>query len=386
LFPALGVADASSAAFTESPWSECSQDGADVRIVITGASGNLGTAVRRRLSDVGGHEVVGIARRPPTAPGVRGADGTTWVALDLADETSEAALRQAMADADAVVHLAWGFQPSHDTAYLERLDVGGTRRVLAAADSAGVRHLVHLSSIGAYAARTGMQPVDESWPTTGIPTLAYSRHKAAAEHLLDAYENSGGRLAVTRIRPGIVGQRSAGSSLLRYTVPAYVPATVLRHLPVLPLDPRLAIPLVHSDDVADAVVRALQGEVAGAFHLAASPPVGPQDIARAFESRAVPFPAAFLRGLAWAAWQARLQPVDPGWLDLALSVPMLDTARAERELGWSPSRTGPEVLDELVQGLVDAASDRTPALRPRTVVGQLTRAARRGPISHRRLP
>ena len=358
-----------------------------MRIVITGASGNLGTAVRRRLSDVGEHEVVvGIARRPPVTPGVPEADGTRWVAIDLADEASEGQLRRAMAGADAVVHLVWGFQPSHDPAYLWQVSVEGSRRVLQAADASGVRHLVHLSSIGAYSKRTSMHPVDESWPTGGIATLPYSRQKAAVEQLLDAYENSGGRLAVTRIRPGIVGQRSAGSSLLRYTAPAYVPATVLRHLPVLPLDSRLAIPMVHSDDVADAVVRALQGEVAGAFHLAASPPVGTQHIARAFGSRAVPFPAAYLRGLAWVAWQARLQPVDPGWLDLALSVPMLDTARAERELGWSPSRTGPEVLDELVQGLVDASSDRTPALRPRTVVGQLARAARRGPVSHRRLP
>jgi UDP-glucose 4-epimerase len=357
-----------------------------VRIVITGASGNIGTAVRRRLSADGGHEVVGVARRPPVPLGERSDDGTTWVALDLSDEAGEGSLRQAMTDADAVVHLAWGFQPSHDTAYLERLDVGGTRRVLAAADATGVRHLVHLSSIGAYAARTTLQPVDESWPTTGIPTLAYSRHKAAAERLLDEYQASGGRLAVTRIRPGIVGQRSAGSALLRYTLPAYVPAAALRHLPILPLDPRLSIPMVHSDDVADAVVRALQGTVTGAFHLAAAPPVGPQHIARAFGSRTVPVPAPLLRGLAWAAWQARLQPVDPGWLDLALTVPMLDTSRAERLLGWRPSRTGPEVLDELVQGLVEAANGRTAVLRPRTVVDQLTRAARRGPVSHRRLP
>jgi nucleoside-diphosphate-sugar epimerase len=231
-----------------------------------------------------------------------------------------------------------------------------------------------------------MDPVDESWPTTGIPTLAYSRHKAAAERLLDAYETSGGHLAITRIRPGIVGQRSAGSALLRYTVPAYVPASVLRHLPLLPLDRRLVIPMVHSDDVADAVVRSLQGTVAGAFHLAAPPPVRPPDIADAFASRAVPFPAPLLRGAAWAAWQAHLQPVDPGWLDLALSVPMLDTSRAERELGWRASRTGLQVLAETVAGILEPASAGTPALRPRTVVEQLARVVRHGPASRRRLP
>jgi nucleoside-diphosphate-sugar epimerase len=353
-----------------------------VRIVVTGASGNIGSALLRRLSRVGSHHVVGIARRPPGG-GV--ADGATWVALDLSDEACEGPLRQAMAGADAVVHLAWGFQPSHDTHYLERLEVGGTQRVLDAADTTGVRHLVHMSSIGAYAKRTSMRPVDESWPTTGIPSLAYSRHKAAAERMLDEYEQSGGGLTVTRVRPGIVGQRSAGSALLRFAVPAFVPAVALRHLPVLPLDHRISIPLVHSDDVADAVVRALDRRAGGAFHLAADPPAWPSHIGDAFGAPVVPFPATVLRGLAWAAWQTRLQPVDPGWLDLALSVPMLDTSRARQELGWEPTRSGPEVLQELVDGIVHACSGSTPALRPRTVAGQLGRLVRRGPASQRRI-
>jgi nucleoside-diphosphate-sugar epimerase len=353
-----------------------------VRIVITGASGNIGTALRRHLSDRGGHELVGIARRPPAGT----PDGTRWVAVDLADASSEPALLEAMAGADAVVHLAWGFQPSHDTECLERLDVGGSRRVLDAADRCEVRHLVHMSSIGAYSKRTSLQPVDESWPTTGIPSLAYSRHKAAVERVLDDYEQSGGAMTVTRIRPGIVGQRSAGSALLRYTVPAYLPVVALRHLPVLPLDPRIAIPLVHSDDVADAVARALDRRVGGAFHLAAEPPARPADFGDAFGVPTVPFPAPVLRGLAWAAWQARLQPVDPGWLDLALTVPMLDTSKARQQLGWRPTRSGPEVLHELVSGILHAASGHTPALRPRSVVGQLSRLVRHGPVSQRRLP
>lgn len=354
-----------------------------MRIVITGASGNIGTALRRCLA-ARGHELVGIARRPPSHRD-RPDDGTAWIALDLAEPSSEGPLREAMADADAVVHLAWGFQPSHDADYLERLGVGGTRRVLAAADATGVQHLVHMSSIGAYAERTSMQPVKESWPTTGIRTLPYSRHKAAAERLLDDYEVAGGRLTVTRIRPGIVGQSSAGSALLRYGVPAYVPAALLRHLPVMPLDRRLWIPVVHSQDVADAVARSLDSGASGAFHLATALPIGPQDIAQAFGARWVPLPAHALRGAAWGMWQARLQPVDPGWLDMALTVPMLDTTKAQRELGWSPSRTGVEVLHELVTGFQHADSDATPALRRRRVVGQLARALRHGPASERRV-
>ena len=95
-------------------------------------------------------------------------------------------LRDAFAGADAVVHLAWGFQPSHDLAYLEELGVGGTRRVLEAVTAASVPHLVHMSSLGAYSPRQGDHPVDESWARDGVPTSPYSQHKAAAERLLDA--------------------------------------------------------------------------------------------------------------------------------------------------------------------------------------------------------
>ena len=90
-----------------------------------------------------------------------------------------------MRGADAVVHLAWGFQPSHREDYLQELGVGGTRRVVEAATAAGVEHLVHMSSVGAYSPKRDDEPVDESWPTGGVRTSMYSRHKSAAERLLD---------------------------------------------------------------------------------------------------------------------------------------------------------------------------------------------------------
>lgn len=144
--------------------------------------------------------------------------------------------------------------------------------------------------------------------------------------------------------------------------------------------------MVHSSDVADAVARVLDQRAAGAFNLAADPPVTADLIATALGARSVHVPAAVLRVALSAAWHARVQPVDPGWLDLGYSVPLLDTSRARAVLGWSPAVDGGSVLEETLEGMRRAASDRTPALRPRSVREQLGRLARRGPVSMRREP
>jgi nucleoside-diphosphate-sugar epimerase len=89
---------------------------------------------------------------------------------------------------------------------------------------ADVPHVVHMSSVGAYTPKRDNRPVDESWPTGGVPSSPYSRHKAAAERLLDDHQERHPDRTVTRLRPGIIGQRAAGSALLRYGLPAVVPA------------------------------------------------------------------------------------------------------------------------------------------------------------------
>ncbi|MBV8931511.1 MAG: hypothetical protein JO285_02970 [Kutzneria sp.] len=65
------------------------------------------------------------------------------------------------------------------------------------------------------------------------------------------------------------------------------------------------------------------------------------------------------------SWALRLQPTEPGWIDLALSAPVMSTARARAEWGWHPARTAPEAVGELLRGLADGAGDDTPPLAPR---------------------
>lgn len=349
-----------------------------MRIAITGASGNVGTAMVDRLHEAG-HELAGIVRRPPDD------DRVTWHAADLTTDASDEALRSAFTGVDAVVHTAWGFQPTHREAYLRELGVGGTGRVVRAALEQRVPHLVHLSSVGAYSPRQDSAPVDEGYPTHGIPSSPYSRHKVAAERLLDELEAEQDTTTITRMRPGIIGQRQAGSALLRYGVPALVPARLVRAVPVLPLDREVVVPMVHADDVAAAVASALEARVPGAFNLAAGT-VGADDVADALGARHVHVPAGVLRAAVSAAWHLRLQQVDPGWLDLARLVPALDASRAASELGWLPEHSARAVLDEVVEGIASGDSGPTPVLRARRVPRELARLLDRGPVSSRRRP
>jgi len=358
-----------------------------MRIVIIGASGNVGTALLRRLRATrSGDELVGIVRRPPEPEGDY--RGVEWHALDVADPDAARRLEPLFAGADAVVNLAWGFQPTRNIDYLTRVGVGGTAAVLEAAQTAGVGQLVHMSSVGVYApGRYGVH-VDETWRTTGVRTSPYSRHKVAAERLIDQHESLHGAdsIPIARMRPGFIVQRDAASGLTRYGLPAYVPARFIPLLPLLPVDRRLCIPLVHADDVADAFARVIDHRATGPFNVAAEQPLTRDDVAEVLGARGVHVPVALLGTLVELTWRARLQPVDRGWLDMAFSLPLLDCTRAREELGWAPSRTPKEALADVLDGIAHLAHTHSAPLRRRSTLDLLRRDVTDGLISRRRLP
>lgn len=356
------------------------------RIVITGASGNVGTALLRRLTaDDSDYEIVGISRRrPPSDDLYRSAH---WHELDLADPGVEPELLKVFRGAACVVHLAWGFQPTRNRRYLDAVGVNGSAAVLSAANNAKVPHLLHMSSVGTYAAGRYGQKVDETFSTAGIPSSAYSRAKSAVEHMLDGYEghNPDG-VGITRMRPGFILQRDAALGLRRYTLPAYVDARWVRWLPLLPLDRSLSVSIVHADDVADACVKAIERRALGPFNLAAEPPVGRDDIAKALGARPIHVPSPLLGLLVAASWRARLQPLDRGWLDMAFSLPLLDTDRARNVLGWSPRWSSEAALADLVDGFLHTWGTQSPVLRARSCAEAISRDLHEGPLTVRRVP
>ncbi|MGN6325591.1 NAD-dependent epimerase/dehydratase family protein [Pseudolysinimonas sp.] len=333
-----------------------------MRIVVTGASGNLGRAILARLA-ADGHDLVGVSRRAPEPTGVYA--GVAWHEVDLSRDRAVRSLAPVLRDADAVVHLAWMLQPGHRERTMRRTNVDGARRVLEAVAATGVPHAIVVSSVGAYSPGPKDAAVDESWPTGGIHTSSYARHKAAVERLLDRVEDEHPELTVTRVRPALVFQRAAASEVARLFLGRIPPRLIGRlRLPIVPLPPRLWLQAIHADDLADGIARIVDRVPGGAFNLAADPVIAPRGVARLFGGRWLPVPASWLRALVALSWHLRLQPTAPGWLDLALEVPTMSTARAREELDWEPTVDARDAIIELLDGMADEAGEgASPSLR-----------------------
>jgi UDP-glucose 4-epimerase len=338
-----------------------------VKVVVVGASGNVGSALLRalvRTPDV--DQVVGVARRIPPAGDSRllsgipaGDERLTWARADIGRDRLDV-----VAGADVVVHLAWMIQPQHDEPTLRATNVVGTRRLVDAVVEHHVPALVYASSVGTYAPAPKSPRLDESWPATGVPTLAYSRHKAEVEAMLDVVEREHPDLRVVRMRTSLVFQRGAASEVHRLFL-GHLPWHLPRLLRLVPSSKQLCFQATHADDIADAYVRAITRPVRGAFNIAAEPVLDPPTIAHAVRGRTVPVPMRLLRLLALVGYELRVQPSEPGWLDLALQSPIMDVSRARSELEWEAVHTSAAALLELLDGIGDGAGDATEPLTPR---------------------
>src|ERR687886_435001 len=303
-----------------------------MRVVVLGATGNVGTSVLRSLEGEERVEsILGLARRRPELrmPKVE------WAEADIATDDLVPHFR----GADAVVLLSWLIQPSRDLNKLWMINVEGSTRA-----------------------------VDESWPTGGVQTSYYSRQKAEVERRLDYFESQNPDVRVVRMRQALVFKSESAEGQRRLFGGPFFPSFLARpqFIRMVPQIEDLRFQVVHSYDVGEAYRLALLREVSGAFNLAAEPVLDPQEMGRILNATPVPVPARLARAGADISWRLRLQPVSVGWLDMAFNLPIMDTTRASMELGWTPQRAAEDVLLDLLKGLREGGGLDTPPLSPKT--------------------
>jgi UDP-glucose 4-epimerase len=329
-----------------------------MRIVVVGATGNAGTALVDELERSGiADEIIGLARRlPASRPAL---SMTRFEVADIVHDDLVTWFR----GADAVVHLAWFFQPTHRPGVTWSNNVGGSERVFAAVAEAGVGALVYASSVGAYSPAPG-RVIDESWPTHSSPTAAYGREKAYVERLLDRFECEHPEVRVVRMRPAFLFTEIAASEQRRIFAGPFVPDLLARRVPVLPFPAGLRMQALRTEDAAVAYRLALSSDVRGAFNLAADPVLDGRTLADALGARLVTVPAPIVRAALATAWHTRVVPAEPALFDLVLRLPELDASRARRELGWTPRASATEAVCAFLRGMSEGAGAPTAPLTP----------------------
>jgi UDP-glucose 4-epimerase len=333
-----------------------------MRVVVVGASGNVGTSLLRALAaEQQVQSVLGLARRMPEQP----PGEADWAAADIGTDD----LTEHFAGADAVVHLAWLFQPTRDPITTWRTNVLGSLRVFRAVADADVPVLVYASSVGAYSpSPSDGHPVDESWPTHSWPTANYGREKAYVERLLDHFELQHPSRRVVRMRPGFIFKEEAATEQRRLFAGPFVPNRLIRPelLPLVPHVPGLRFQALHADDAAEAYRLALLRPVRGPFNIAADPVLDTARLAELLDARTILTPGGLIRAAVAAAWHLRLTPAPPQLFDLLRHLPIMDTSRAHTELGWTPRHSALDAVRAFLTGFQAGSGGPTPPLDRRT--------------------
>jgi nucleoside-diphosphate-sugar epimerase len=324
-------------------------------VTVTGPTGDIGRAFLAALERSGRvSRVVGMARRPFDLA----EHGWTKVEYRQGDVLDPNAVERLVTDADVVVHLAFIIF-GDDREKTREVNLEGSTNVFRAAVERKVGRLVYTSSVAAY----GFHPdnpelLTEAVPLRGTDGFYYSAQKAELEsRLYELLDGSGVETYV--FRPCIVAGRDALTLVTsladNFQLSRRVPflREVVRKVPFArPLLPAPAMPLqlVHHDDVAGALLAAVEGRgTPGVYNLAGPGTVSMSDVARELGWQPIPVPDTAVQATAALVDRlGRLLPQDLAWIQ-AVRVPVLmDTAKATHELGWRPQHDAQETLRETV--------------------------------------
>lgn len=220
-------------------------------IAVTGATGMIGVYIVRALLKRGAH-VIGVVRNPDKAAFLKN-EGVEFRKADLMDASS---LERAFVGCDAVVSNAALYKVTNmnwEDNY--RPNKIGTENVFNATAKAGIKRVVHISSVAVYQF-TIFGEIDETSAQVNGEAReggAYRATKQLSEDLAWKLAAQNG-ISLTTLRPsGVYGARD--SNIMPYFKMAM-------KLPFLPI-PGLSWPLVYAGDVADAVVASLENDKSG---------------------------------------------------------------------------------------------------------------------------
>lgn len=302
-------------------------------VVVTGCSGYIGQSLMHLLEkDDEVEKVVGIdVVEPQTHPAK-----LEFRKLDIRD----AAIAEAFAGADVVIHLAFVLNPMQDDQLMHEINVGGTRNVLSAIEDSGVARLVYPSSIVAYGARSDNDyPLTEESPLRANPDFNYGEHKLEIERLFSEWRPDHPEVKVTIFRPAIVFGPHVQNFISR-TLEGPQILAVSGYSPPLQL--------IHEDDVAAAFHFAVHNELDGVYNLCADGELSRSEVLEISGKKELALPETVLMPAAKIGWKLGLTEVPSGEVSYLMYRWVMSNEKLT-EAGFSPSYSNREALAQTIE-------------------------------------
>ena len=305
-----------------------------VRYLITGGAGYIGSRFASHLSGREDTEQVVVADiREPREHRPK----TTFRMFDVRDRQAAKALL-AEEKPNCLIHLAFLVKPLHDEVTMYDVDVNGTQNLLEAAADAGTQHVLVTSSTTAYGAfPDNPLPLTEDDPVRGAPDFSYARDKADADRLCQLWALQHPERTMTIVRPCLV----FGEEMDNYILDLWL-KTPFRADFGLP-DPPMQF--VHVDDLADALIRLLDGRHPGAYNVAADGYVTVAEAGDMIGLRPQRMPYNLYKRLAAVLWETYVSEVPPGQLEFMVHPWVASNRKLKDATGWSPRYTSRETFE-----------------------------------------
>jgi UDP-glucose 4-epimerase len=306
-----------------------------VRLLITGASGYLGTVVLSALEDDPSIEsIVGLDVKPPASD----ASKLDFREVDVRDR---AGVRNAMRGCDAALHMAFILDEIRDKEKTYDININGSMNVFHACLDTGTPWLIQVSSMAAFGAHADNPfPLSEEDYPRGDYRCYYSYSKAEIEHYLCRLSRRHPELEVTILRPCVIVGKRLDNTISRLFSRRMA-------LGLRGSDPHTQY--IHEDDLVAAIRLVLQHRATGIYHVTSDDTIAFSEMAKRAGMIAPAVPADFLCSIVDLAYRLRLSPISSHWINMFRYSMVGSNEKIKRELGWQPSCTSKELFELVLE-------------------------------------
>ena len=303
------------------------------KVLVTGSSGYLGSQTVAGLAARADLAVIALDVREPATrlPGV------TYEIADIRAPEVDAIVGRQLPD--VVVHLASIVTPGKHSnrAFEYDVDVNGTRNLLQACVSHGVRRLIVSSSGAAY----GYHADNPEWlteddPVRGNDVFAYSCHKRLVEEMLADYRASHPELEQIVFRIGTILGPTVRNQITDLFEKPKILAIAGSDSPFV---------FIHDQDVVGAILHGIDSRATGIFNVAGDGKLTIFEIAGRLGKSCRVLPAGLLKTALWVLKKLNLTQYGPEQLDFLRYRPVLLNTRLKNEFGYTPRLSSAQVFD-----------------------------------------